>query len=299
MPQDTPAPFEVKTCRGACGECKPVSEFYPNYGPGATGYWSRCKACVSAERTARNAARRPPALPPAPDGQKRCTKCAECKPLSEFGRKGNGLKARCKACIADIQRESLKDPDRRAKHRTACKRWLAQNPDSAAQIQRRSREKNRDVNLERCREWGRAETGREWRRAYLKNNRDRINAQARARRVANPEMVRENTRRGNARRQARKMNLPVAPYTRAELRERDGDDCVLCGEALNFAVRTPHPMSVTVDHLECLSWPDSAGDVPSNVALAHRTCNLQRHNRPHPAAAAKRAVLLAAEALTT
>src|SRR3954453_11743366 len=41
MPQDTSAPFEVKTCR-TCGECKPRSGFYRN-GP---RYRPDCKACV-------------------------------------------------------------------------------------------------------------------------------------------------------------------------------------------------------------------------------------------------------------
>jgi hypothetical protein len=77
------------------------------------------------------------------------------------------------------------------------------------------------------------------------------------------------------------------------LLERDGTDCVLCGEPLDLTVSYPEPLAPTVEHLECLSWPDSAGDVPSNCAVSHWQCNNERRDRPHPAAVRKRAELLA------
>lgn len=95
------------------------------------------------------------------------------------------------------------------------------------------------------------------------------------------------------RRRLRELALPQEPYTVADLTARDGTDCVLCGEDLDFAAKFPEPAAVTVEHLECISWPSSAGDVPSNVALSHWACNNTRKARPHPRAAAKRAALLA------
>ena len=115
-------------------------------------------------------------------------------------------------------------------------------------------------------------------------------------RQRNLERARDNGRAAAARRRARMLGLPVKPYTVAELVERDGTHCVLCNEPLDFEARHPEPSSPTVEHLECIAWPDSAGDVPSNVALAHFLCNSTRNVRPHPAAARKRAELLAAEA---
>jgi hypothetical protein len=98
-------------------------------------------------------------------------------------------------------------------------------------------------------------------------------------------------------RRARKRQLPTEPYKLADILARDGVDCVLCGKVLNLAVKSPHPMSATIEHLECLSWPDSAGDVLNNVGASHRHCNLRRNINPHPAAALKRAELLAATRL--
>lgn len=51
-------------------------------------------------------------------GEKRCRKCGEVKPLSEFhfcaANKTDGRKGRCKACAADAQRDRhARDPDRR------------------------------------------------------------------------------------------------------------------------------------------------------------------------------------------
>lgn len=110
----------------------------------------------------------------------------------------------------------------------------------------------------------------------------------------NPEAAREKVRRANARRRARLRRLPVEEYSLAQIVERDGARCVLCGDDLDLDSIYPHPLSPTVEHLECLSWPDSAGDVFSNVGAAHARCNFKRGDRPHPAAARKRAELLAA-----
>jgi hypothetical protein len=86
----------------------------------------------------------------------------------------------------------------------------------------------------------------------------------------------------------------VTPRASEALLERDGTACVLCGEELDLDAVYPDPQAPTVEHLECIAWPDSAGDVPSNVAVAHYGCNNRRRTSPHPAAARKRAELLLA-----
>jgi hypothetical protein len=99
------------------------------------------------------------------------------------------------------------------------------------------------------------------------------------------------------RRRARLMALPSEPYAVADIFARDGADCVLCGKPLDLAAKWPEPRSATVEHLECLSWPGSAGDVLANVAASHARCNLRRKAKHHPAAARKRAELLAAQSI--
>lgn len=59
-----------------------------------------------------------------------------------------------------------------------------------------------------------------------------------------------------------------------KLRRRDGDDCGLCGMPVDFALRYPDPMSASVDHI----LPKSLGGrtTPSNLRLAHQSCNHER-----------------------
>jgi hypothetical protein len=134
---------------------------------------------------------------------------------------------------------------------------------------------------------------RTWKRARHAADPERFRAEAATWRAANPDRTRENARRGMHRRRARLRALPVEPYTMAQLVERDGTCCVLCNGELDFTVTYPEPLAPTVEHLECISW-GIAGDEPSNVALSHWDCNNRRQDKPHPAAARKRAELLAA-----
>lgn len=62
-----------------------------------------------------------------------------------------------------------------------------------------------------------------------------------------------------------------------QLGERDGWRCHLCRRRVDRALASPHPQSPTFDHLT----PISAGgvDEPTNLALAHRRCNVSRGNR--------------------
>lgn len=63
-----------------------------------------------------------------------------------------------------------------------------------------------------------------------------------------------------------------------ELRERDGDDCHLCGLPVPATARKPHPLAAEVDHI----LPVSRGGThdPQNLALAHKTCNIAKGNKP-------------------
>lgn len=72
---------------------------------------------------------------------------------------------------------------------------------------------------------------------------------------------------------------------RAWLRGRDGDNCFLCGELIDFTLpvagkwpASPRSMGVTIDH----RLPRSAGgrDDFANLHLAHGRCN-QRKGAKH------------------
>ena len=54
--------------------------------------------------------------------------------------------------------------------------------------------------------------------------------------------------------------------------------CWICGEPVDPALKSPHPLSRTVDH----KIPVSKGGHPSdldNMAIAHRKCNIEKSNQ--------------------
>lgn len=245
-------------------------------------------------------------------GHKVCTKCKQLKPLSTFSHRSDTgrPKSHCKPCIADSSRERYRDPVERAKHKALRDRWRAENPTYDRERYQQHREERiaaaiayeraHPLDPERRRENKRRrrradpERWRRQERQWYAANRERIQARKTAWEAVNAELVAEFRRRGMSRRRARLRGLPVERYTMAQLLDRDGTLCVLCGEQMDVTARYPDPLAPTVEHLEPIAWPDSAGDVLSNVAVAHYGCNNHRRTRPHPAAARKRAELLAA-----
>jgi 5-methylcytosine-specific restriction endonuclease McrA len=78
-------------------------------------------------------------------------------------------------------------------------------------------------------------------------------------------------RRQNARRRGATIGQH---YTLRSVYERDAGRCHLCGKAVNISIPASQPLGPTIDHLV----PLSAGgwDCSTNVALAHRECNVKR-----------------------
>lgn len=66
------------------------------------------------------------------------------------------------------------------------------------------------------------------------------------------------------------------PVVLAEIRERDGNRCHLCGDRVS-AKAWPHPLSASLDHVVPLT-KGGAHD-PDNVKLAHLACNTAKGNR--------------------
>lgn len=232
-----------------------------------------------------------PECTPTPEGCKTCWQCGEVKPLIDYY-KG---KARCKPCHLDSRREYNKQwyQDNQEHHKQLRDRWRAENPRYLGEYYRR----NRDRIVASAVEYAKRnppdpERHRRNARARYAADRERASAVKRAWQESNPEVVAESRRRAASRRRARKRALPAEIYTLAQIIDRDGTLCVLCGAELDLSAKWPDPKAATVEHLECLAWPDSAGDVLNNVAASHFRCNAERNIRPHPAAARKRAELI-------
>ena len=94
---------------------------------------------------------------------KRCTKCGEVKPVSEFYKRAesrDGLVSNCKACCSAATkrwRENNADRDRARKYA-----WREKNRERAREIDRKSCQKRREVRKAKDREYNR--THREERR---------------------------------------------------------------------------------------------------------------------------------------
>lgn len=84
----------------------------------------------------------------------------------------------------------------------------------------------------------------------------------------------------NRRRRALMASLPSEPYTTAEIAERDGWRCQLCGMKVPAAKRHPDPKSASIDHIIPISR--GGGDVKANVQLTHFSCNIAKNNRALP-----------------
>ncbi len=204
-----------------------------------------------------------------------CSKCAQVKTAAEFWQ-GNI----CKCC----------NNERMRIYRSA-------NPGKISAIQRGNYERNREKRIADAVAYAKAnppdpERTRRNARARYAADRERAAGVKKAWQEANIELVRELRRRASSRRRARLRGLPVEVYTLTQLIERDGNRCVLCGSELDRDARWPDRQAPTVEHLECLAWPNSAGDVLANVSVSHLACNLSRSTSPHPAAARKRAELI-------
>ena len=72
----------------------------------------------------------------------------------------------------------------------------------------------------------------------------------------------------------RKTNTVGKRYRLADVAERDGFRCHICGKRVNMTLSGRHPMGPTADHLIPVSA--NGGDEPENIALAHSTCNVHR-----------------------
>jgi 5-methylcytosine-specific restriction endonuclease McrA len=82
---------------------------------------------------------------------------------------------------------------------------------------------------------------------------------------------------GRRRMRTAKDSFGALAYSDQEIFERDGWRCHLCGKRVSKTAPRMSPTGATIDHLV----PRSLGgvDAPSNVATAHRQCNVNKNTR--------------------
>lgn len=54
--------------------------------------------------------------------------------------------------------------------------------------------------------------------------------------------------------------------------------CGICGHPVDFSLKTPHPMSATIDHIIPVAKNGHPSDI-DNLQLAHWTCNRQKSDK--------------------
>lgn len=216
---------------------------------------------------------------------KRCTKCSETKPVSEFGKqkvRKDGLNPWCRACkkAEAAARYLVKRDDILAanaawakanpeKRRGICRRFAEANPDRVkgyhAKYAKQNPEKrrawsmadywrNREARLAAARAWQKLNRG--WNREYRRGYRDRNREAYRARHRNRKALVRQ----------------AAGMHTAADVRRIYADQrgrCAYCRSSLRGGYH--------VDHVRPLSRGGS--NAPSNLQLTCAACNLSKKDK--------------------
>ena len=187
---------------------------------------------------------------------KKCRGCGIEKPLEAFHRckkVADGRKARCADCMNAENRQWRRDNPE--KHDAAVRAWREQNSERYAASRAR---------------WEAANPGR--RRSISVDPVDKARRLAEWK-AANRDRVREYQRR----RRAAGYGLPADSLDLDALWRESQGACGICGEAIDRALRWPHPASASIDHI----LPLSKGGAHSqeNAQWAHLRCNLRKGDR--------------------
>ncbi|BBC30009.1 hypothetical protein SGFS_013030 [Streptomyces graminofaciens] len=83
--------------------------------------------------------------------------------------------------------------------------------------------------------------------------------------------------RYHRRRAQKKQTSTGEPVLLADIAERDGWRCHICGTRVGKKIAWPHPRSASLDHVVPLS--KQGPHTPANVRLAHLGCNSSKGNR--------------------
>jgi hypothetical protein len=142
---------------------------------------------------------------------KKCSRCGQTKPVSDFGRNRwafDDCQYWCKVCMRAYHQERLANPEKLKHHREAAKSWNAENPERYK------------VNTARWRK-ANPEKVREQQRRWRKANPDKTREYDRRKREKDPERARYLRRRSYVK---RKYGLTVEEYDAAIAK-----GCAICG----------------------------------------------------------------------
>ncbi len=186
--------------------------------------------------------------PDAPEMEptKRCTKCGADKPLREFGvlrERPDGRHSQCLLC-----------------RRSYMNTWLEATPGLKTAQSRAYNSAHPERKRASRRRW--KVTHPEQQRSIWRNRRRR-----RPDRSANHQ----------SRRRARKRGVEIESFSLAEIAERDGWICGICGAEVDPLLLWPDQMCASLDHIVPLAakGPHTRG----NCRLAHWICNIRRSDR--------------------
>ncbi len=133
----------------------------------------------------------------------------------------------------------------------------------------------RDCDRQRAKEWdGRNRDHRHaYDRTYYRNNAAKEATSWTRWSRDNPDKVRDSQRR----REARMRAVYVETINELAIFERDGWVCQLCCEPVDRTLRSPHPLSATLDHI--IPVTREGPHASANVRLAHHRCNSRKGNK--------------------
>lgn len=310
----------TRTCTG-CGETKSKAEFGPKNGD-PTRLLARCKACsreyqqqwraanidrLTAQNKAYYEATRDRQAERAreyraryaeqrairrhmrvafavEEGEQKCTKCAETKPVTDFYRNGDSANGRdywCCDCTNSTRRDWYQRNREREMEKSRA--WRTANPELVKELCRAWYEANKDRSVAAKRAWREANLGRdkanqrawreanpEYQRQWAAANREAVRAAARKYQKAHPEVNAEQARR----RRALERGLAVGEI---DLDALWTGECSLCGNAIDPDLKWPDPLSKSVDH----TIPIARGGTheQSNLTIAHLVCNMRKGAR--------------------
>ena len=180
-----------------------------------------------------------------------CRKEAKRKSDREFMRKW-----RAENPEKNAERRKREDPEL---HKQRTYRWREQHPDQAKALAKAYRQANRKSEYERTRRWLEDPTNKERHRTRIKQwvVRNPDNVAAYKVRRAQAELS------GNATRELIAAKWAASSTT-----------CILCGKQIDDTIKSPEPMSLTLEHLT----PISRGGTHNldNIDFAHRACNTKK-----------------------
>lgn len=195
---------------------------------------------------------------------KRCPRCEESKPASDFYMKNGRPNGWCKPCMATRYR---RDFDRSERACALCGIMFTPRRPGQENCSRSCKTARRNRLASEARQAAKAGTARA---CVVCGNPLPSSARADKRYCSDSCTRRARKHIGNAQ---RRMRVPdqMQAISRADVYARDGWVCQLCGEAVDPEREYPDPLAASLDHVVPLSRGGTHES--TNLQLAHLSCN--------------------------